>query len=100
QGQAVLSRQQPVEHDEVVVLAGKMQVALFGRVGQVDDEPLLAQSARQQARRLAVVLDDEQSHTAVVPAPGRKVGVILVPPRRSGRILKKYSGTLGPIFRI
>src|SRR5262249_51544209 len=61
-GDPVLARQEPVEHDHVVLVDGGLLLALLASRGDVDDEPFLTESPCEEPRGLAVVLDQEQAH--------------------------------------
>jgi len=67
---ALLARQHPVEHDQVVSDGIAFVLALFGAVRHVDDEALFLQAARQQARRLAVIFHQEDSHACLSRCAG------------------------------
>src|SRR5437879_13318894 len=51
-----------VEADGVVVVDPGLEEGLLAGPGDVDRIPLAAQTARQRARELRVVLDDQETH--------------------------------------
>ena len=61
-GEAVLARQEPVEHDGVVAVGGGQLVADLPGVRDVHHEAFLDEASREHPRGLLVVFDQEQPH--------------------------------------
>src|SRR5207244_8434210 len=87
-GEAVLAREEPVEHDHVVLVHGGLLLARLARLGDVDDESLLLEALGEELRRLTVVLDQKNAHRTYRSEAGNL-----------RRDMKKNSGVLGDSSR-
>src|SRR5262249_20711800 len=65
-GEAVAAGQEPVEDDRVVSADAGHLVAPVSRVGDVDDEALLAEPLDEQAGRLAIALHQPEPHVPLL----------------------------------
>src|SRR5207245_1684868 len=70
----VLPGQEPVEHDQVVLVHRGLLLAVLAGGGNVDDEALLLKPLGQEPGGFPVVLDQEESHRGLILARGRGRG--------------------------
>src|SRR5262249_36117604 len=66
---AVLLRQQPVEHDRRVIRRGGHLVTFLGGIGDVDRKPGLVQTLGEEPGCFAIVLDEEHFHRCFLTLP-------------------------------